>query len=68
FLLPIYAAREHPIDGISSDALAAKISGATVCDASRLAEAVFGAHCDVVLAVGAGDIGDTVPHLKAVLR
>ncbi|MBT6367053.1 MAG: hypothetical protein HOJ68_13045, partial [Bacteroidetes bacterium] len=54
--------------GISSDALAAKISGATVCDASRLAEAVFAAHCDVVLAVGAGDIGDTVPHLKAVLR
>ena len=68
FLLPIYAAREHPIEGISSDALAAKISGATVCDASRLAEAVFAAHCDVVLAVGAGDIGDTVPHLKAVLR
>ena len=67
-LLPIYAAREHPIEGIHSTALAAQIPGAKTCDLEALPQAVFAANYDVVLVVGAGDIGDTVPQLKAVLR
>ena len=67
-LLPIYAAREHPIEGIHSTAIAAQIPGAKTCDLEALPQAVFAANYDVVLVVGAGDIGDTVPQLKAVLR
>lgn len=67
-LLPIYAAREQPIDGINSEALALQIPGAKTCTAAALPELVAHLQCDVVLVVGAGDIGDTVPHLKAVLR
>ena len=67
-LLPIYAAREHPIEGIHSTTIAAQIPGAKTCDLEALPQAVFAANYDVVLVVGAGDIGDTVPQLKAVLR
>ena len=67
-LLPIYAAREHPIEGIHSTAIAAQIPGAKTCDLEALPQAVFAENYDVVLVVGAGDIGDTVPQLKAVLR
>lgn len=67
-LLPIYAAREHPIEGIHSTAIAAQIPGAKTCDLEALPQEVFAANYDVVLVVGAGDIGDTVPQLKAVLR
>ena len=67
-LLPIYAAREHPIEGIHSTALAAQIPGAKTCDLEALPQAVFAENYGVVLIVGAGDIGDTVPQLKAVLR
>mgnify|MGYP001166971454 FL=1 len=67
-LLPIYAAREHPIEGIHSTALAAQIPGAKTCNLEALPQAVRKEKYDVVLVVGAGDIGDTVPQLKAVLR
>ena len=67
-LLPIYAARELPIEGIHSTALAAQIPGAKTCDLEALPQAVFAENYGVVLVVGAGDIGDIVPQLKAVLR
>ena len=67
-LLPIYAARELPIEGIHSTALAAQIPGAKTCDLEALPQAVFAENYGVVLVVGAGDIGDTIPQLKAVLR
>ena len=67
-LLPIYSAREHPIEGIHSTSLAAQIPGAKTCDLEALSQAVFAENYGVVLIVGAGDIGDTVPQLKAVLR
>jgi UDP-N-acetylmuramate--alanine ligase len=67
-LLPIYAAREHPIEGIDSTALATQIPGAKTCNLGALHEAVRKEKCAVVLVVGAGDIGDTIPQLKAVLR
>ena len=67
-LLPIYAAREQPIEGINSEALAEKIPSALTCTAAALPELVANSRCDVVLIVGAGDIGHTVPQVKAVLR
>ena len=67
-ILPIYAARERPIEGIHSTALAAQIPDAKTCNLAGLPEAVRTEKHDVVLIVGAGDIGDTVPQLKAALR
>ena len=64
-LLPIYPARELPIKGITSDALAAKMNNARVVEKEELVTAIKAAQPDVVLIVGAGDIGDLVPKIKA---
>ncbi|MGB1735230.1 MAG: UDP-N-acetylmuramate--L-alanine ligase, partial [Schleiferiaceae bacterium] len=64
-LLPIYPARELPIEGITSEALAAKMSKARVVEKAALAGVVKAADSSVVLVVGAGDIGDLVPMIKA---
>ncbi|NDB04047.1 MAG: UDP-N-acetylmuramate--L-alanine ligase, partial [Flavobacteriaceae bacterium] len=63
-LLPIYPARELPIEGISSEALAAKMSKARVVEKASLITAIKAAQAGVVLMVGAGDIGDLVPKVK----
>ena len=67
-ILPIYAARESPIEGVSSEALAAQIPTAETSSKEALSLAVKQSKCAVVLVVGAGDVGDTVPQLKAALR
>ncbi len=64
-LLPIYPARELPIEGISSTALASDIPGAIVVEKEGLATAVAATRCPIILVVGAGDIGDFVPQIKA---
>ena len=64
-LLPIYPARESPVEGITSEALAAKMNNATVVEKEELVTAIKAAKPDVVLIVGAGDIGDLVPTIKA---
>jgi len=64
-LLPIYPARELPLDGITSEALAAKMNNASVVEKEELVAAIKAAKPDVVLIVGAGDIGDLVPTIKA---
>jgi len=64
-LLPIYPARELPIEGISSAALASDIPGAVVVEKEGLATAVAATSCPIILVVGAGDIGDFVPQIKA---
>lgn len=65
FLLPIYPARELPIEGITSEALAGKMNNASVVEKEELVTAIKAAQPDVVLIVGAGDIGDLVPTIKA---
>jgi UDP-N-acetylmuramate-alanine ligase len=53
------------MEGITSEALAAKMSKARVLEKEALAGAVKAAEPAVVLVVGAGDIGDLVPMIKA---
>jgi UDP-N-acetylmuramate--alanine ligase len=74
FLAPIYAAREQPLPGISTELVAAGARAAGVPTASvparadlaaRVAEAVRPG--DVVLTLGAGDITRTGPELLALL-
>ena len=66
-LLPIYPAREAPIPGVTSAALAEKIPHAEVVEKDVLAGRVKALEPEVVLMVGAGDIGDLVGPLKAEL-
>lgn len=64
-LLPIYPARERAIEGITSTVLAGKMKNAEVVEKESLAEAVVATKAGVILVVGAGDIGDLVPEIKA---
>ena len=66
-LLPIYPAREAPIKGVTSAALAKKIPHAEVVEKDVLAGRIKSLNPEVVLIVGAGDIGDLVGPLKAEL-
>lgn len=66
-LLPIYPAREAPIPGITSGTLAEKIPHAEVVEKDVLAGRIKALNPEVVLMVGAGDIGDLVGPLKAEL-
>ena len=66
-LLPIYPAREAPIQGVTSAALAEKIPHAEVVEKDVLAGRIKALNPEVLLMVGAGDIGDLVGPLKAEL-
>ena len=66
-LLPIYPAREAPIQGVTSAALAEKIPDAEVIEKDVLAGRIKALNPEVILMVGAGDIGDLVGPLKAEL-
>ncbi|MDE3202018.1 MAG: UDP-N-acetylmuramate--L-alanine ligase [Acidobacteriota bacterium] len=72
-VLPIYAASEEPIAGVTADALAAKVKGPrvkTVADfpaaiAAVTAEAKEG---DLVLTLGAGSVSQLAPQIVAALE
>ncbi|HCP41715.1 MAG TPA: UDP-N-acetylmuramate--L-alanine ligase, partial [Cryomorphaceae bacterium] len=66
-LLPIYPAREEVISGVTSAALAEKIPHAEVIEKDVLAQRIKALKPEVVLMVGAGDIGDLVATVKAEL-
>jgi UDP-N-acetylmuramate--alanine ligase len=75
FLAEIYAAREKPISGVTSELLAASTARAgRVCawqgSRSELASALadFVREGDVVITIGAGDITRTGPELKQRLE
>jgi UDP-N-acetylmuramate--alanine ligase len=64
-LLPIYPARELPIEGIASEKIAEKIPQAEVVQKGDLAQKLKALQPEVILMVGAGDIGDLVGIVKA---
>ena len=66
-LLPIYAAREEPIKGVNSQALAAAIIRAQVVHEFDLVARVKQTQASVILVVGAGDVGNFVSPLKEAL-
>lgn len=69
-LLPIYPAREEPIEHVTSEALAAKCTNnVKVIPASEvLAYVEKQVSSGVILSVGAGDIDRLVPALKTLLE
>ena len=68
-LLPIYPARELPIEGIDAQALIEKIHGPEkqVLDKEEALEAIKQKRPELLVSVGAGDIDRMVPKLKEVL-
>lgn len=69
-LLPIYPARELPIPGIDSEYLLSLMSTTKkkLIDKNELAETVKDLQPEVVLVLGAGDIGNEVEPLLKTLR
>jgi len=65
-LLDIYPARELPIAGITSQWLLDKISNPNkaLVKKEHLIEEIKNRHADVILTIGAGDIGDEVKRIK----
>ncbi len=69
FLLDIYPARELPIEGISSAWLLDKISNPekTLVTKSELQEKIKAENAEVIVMIGAGDIGEEVEKVKKTL-
>ena len=55
-LLPIYPAREEPIEGVSSQMIARLVEGCEVVAKESIAEYIASVESDVVITFGAGDI------------
>ena len=68
-LLPIYPAREAPIEGVSSkiiqDALTCPES--EVCPKERLLERIHDGSFEVLMTMGAGDVDRFLPSIKKIL-
>jgi UDP-N-acetylmuramate--alanine ligase len=69
FLLPIYPAREEPIEGVTSTVLAEKMSNNVqlMNTSQEVLYAMRKHELDVVLTIGAGDIDRIVEPLKETL-
>jgi len=69
-LLPIYPAREFPIEGINSQALLDKIPGTSkrVLPIEQLQDALVSSRPEVLLLLGAGDLDASIPTLLPFLE
>jgi UDP-N-acetylmuramate--alanine ligase len=69
-LLPIYPAREKPIEGVSSEWLLAKLKlkDKKLLSKEELLEEMKRKKRDVVLSMGAGDIDSLVEPLETILK
>ena len=65
-LLDIYPARELPIEGVTSTWLLNKINNENkqLVNKKELLSAIHNSHAQVVLTIGAGDIGEQVKRIK----
>ena len=68
-LLPIYPAREEPIEGVTSDLIARQVTvPCRIVDRDRLAGTVAAMDTDVVISFGAGNIDACCEALSEVLK
>lgn len=68
-LLDIYPARELPIDGVTSHWLLGKVENPNkqLVDKADLVTKIKNSNPEVILTLGAGDIGEEVKHIKKAL-
>jgi UDP-N-acetylmuramate--alanine ligase len=70
-LLPIYPARELPIEGVSSEMIGKKITPSDKCHTvgkEKLAEKITEMGTDVVVSFGAGDIADHCAEIAEIVQ
>ncbi len=68
-LLPIYPAREQPIEGVSSEMLLPMIhTQATLCSKQQLIETLLSKPREVILTIGAGDIDRLVEPITQAYK
>jgi UDP-N-acetylmuramate--alanine ligase len=69
-LLDIYPAREEPIEGITSKWLLEKINNPTkkLVNKENLVKEILGQKPEILITMGAGDIGLEIPRLKKELE
>nr|WP_223845606.1 UDP-N-acetylmuramate--L-alanine ligase [Flavobacterium selenitireducens] len=68
-LLDIYPARELPMEGITSEWLLSKVENPNKKHVAKndLIHEILSSNSDVVVTIGAGDIGELVPEIKKAL-
>ena len=68
-LLDIYAARENPIDGVNSRVLAGKcnVNKIQLCSLNNVVNLLEEEEVELLLTLGAGDIGTIVSDIKTLL-
>ena len=67
-LLPLYPARELPVEGVTSYIVSEKMkTNVNVVDKAHLIEAIKHRNFDVVLTIGAGDISGCISDIKNYL-
>lgn len=72
FVLPIYAASEKPIEGVTAEALVARITGPQVAFAPDFAAAIAAVaqearEGDLILTLGAGNVSQLAPQILTAL-
>ena len=69
-LLPVYPAREQPIEGVTSELILKDVTCAEKCivEKADLVSAVKDSRFDVLLTVGAGDINLLLPEIVEACR
>jgi UDP-N-acetylmuramate--alanine ligase len=69
-LLPIYPARELPMEGVTSHVLLNKIqnSAKKIMEPNQAIDCISVSECDVLLTIGAGDIDRIVSRLKEKIQ
>lgn len=68
YLLPIYPAREEPIDDISSATIADQMSGAQLISRNDVLDVLKQLKEGVLLSLGAGDIDRLVPQIQSLFQ
>lgn len=68
-LMDIYPARELPMEGITSEWLLSKIENQTkkIVSKTDLISEILKSDANVIVTIGAGDIGELVPSIKKAL-
>ena len=69
-LLPIYPAREEPIEGVTADTILSRVKNANkqILSKEALLEKVKNSHFDVICTIGAGDIDKLVQPIAEILK
>ncbi len=69
-LLPIYPAREEPIEGVTSDTILSKIKNAnkSILSKEAVLEKVANSDFEIICTIGAGDIDKLVQPITEILK